>query len=107
MSGMPYEEIDALKNCFVKQLSPIRVYLFGSYATDSYDDESDFDFFIVVDDSHTNITGLIAEAYKSIRGIKRHPVDILVATNERFEARKHLPTIEREVFQKGVLLYAS
>lgn len=104
---MPYDEIDALKDCFVRQLSPLRIYLFGSYATNEYNEESDFDFFIVVDDSYTNLTDLIAKAYKSIRGIKKHPVDILVNTNKCFEERKHLPTLEREVFEKGVLLYAS
>ena len=41
---MPQEEINALKDCFVKALDPLRVYLFGSYAYGTPDQDSDFDF---------------------------------------------------------------
>ena len=102
---MPFAEINELKDCFVKQLAPIKVYLFGSYADGTYDEESDFDFYIVVDDSRTNILELMSQAYKSVRGIKKRPVDILVGTQSRFEERTNRPTLEAEVYRKGVLLY--
>ena len=102
---MPFAEINELKDCFVKQLAPIKVYLFGSYADGTYDEESDFEFYIVVDDSRTNILELMSQAYKSVRGIKKRPVDIMVGTQSRFEERKNRPTLEAEVYRKGVLLY--
>lgn len=104
---MPATEIDALKNCFVEQLSPLNVYLFGSYADGTYNEDSDLDFYIVVDDSHTDMLSLMSKAYKAIRGIRKHPVDILVGTKSRFDERKHSPTVENEVFHKGVLLYGT
>ncbi len=104
---MPTTEIDALKDCFVEQLSPLNVYLFGSYADGTYNENSDLDFYIVVDDSHTDLLALISKAYKAVRGIRKHPVDILVGTKSKFEERKHNPTLENEVFNKGVLLYGA
>ena len=104
---MPQDEINALKDCFVKALDPLRVYLFGSYAYGTPDQDSDFDFYIVVDDSQTDTLGLTQRAYSACSELKRHPVDILVGTKSRFEARKHRPTIENEVYHKGVLLYGA
>lgn len=102
---MPLDEINALRDCFVRQLAPLKIYLFGSYANGTYTKDSDFDFYIVVDDSRTDLVSLMTQAYKSIRSVKRHPVDILVGTQSRFDERKAHATLEREVAQKGMLLY--
>ena len=104
---MPVAEINELKDCFVEQLSPLQVYLFGSYADGTYNEDSDFDFYIVVDDTHTDLLELMTRAYKSVRGVKKRPVDIIVGTQSKFEERKNRPTVEGEVFQKGVLLYGA
>ena len=98
-------EIEKLKECFVEQLLPIRIYLFGSFANNTYNSESDLDFYIVVRDDITDIPAEIARAYKAIRKIKQHPKDILLGTKSRFEERKEIPSVENEVYQKGVLLY--
>ena len=102
---MPTTEINELTNSFVKDLMPIRIYLFGSFAEGKQNADSDFDFYIIVDDSVKDIPAETTKAYRSIRRTKQRPVDILVGTRSRFEARKNIPSVENEVFQKGVLLY--
>ncbi len=102
---MPVQEIEELKDRFVEQLSPLQVYLFGSFANGTNREDSDLDFYIVVDDDSPNPVDLAAEAYRAIRHIRTRPVDILVGNKSRFEARKNMPTVEREVYRKGVLLY--
>ena len=102
---MPKDEIEALKQKFVEQLSPVGIYLFGSFAEGRNTEDSDFDFYIIVDDSVKDIPAETTKAYRSIRRTKQRPVDILVGTRSRFEARKNIPSVENEVFQKGVLLY--
>ena len=102
---MPVQEIEELKNRFVEQLSPLQVYLFGSFANGTSREDSDFDFYIVVDDDSPDLVDLTVEAYKAIRYVRTRPVDILVGKKSRFEARKNMPTVEREVYRKGVLLY--
>ena len=102
---MPLNELEELRNQFVAELSPLRVYLFGSFADGTSHEQSDFDFYIIVKDGTKDIAAVTSRAYRSIRRIKRRPVDIIVGTESRFNERKGLPTVENEVFQKGVLLY--
>lgn len=104
---MPVNEIEELKKQFVKQLSPIRIYLFGSFANGTNTENSDFDFYIVVDDEVTDLVEMTANAYKAIRSTKQRPVDIIVGTTSRFNERKNMISLENEVFEKGVLLYES
>lgn len=104
---MPSEEITALKDCFVQALDPVSVYLFGSYANGTPDEDSDFDFYIVVKDTGEDTLDLMARAYSACSEIKRRPVDILVGTQSRFDSRKDRPTLENEVFHRGVLLYGA
>lgn len=103
---MPIQEIEAMKNSFVEHLLPRQIYLFGSFADNTYTDSSDFDFYIVVQDGVTDLADAAAKAYRSVRGIKTRPVDILVGTQSRFESRKKLPSVvENEIYRKGILLY--
>lgn len=104
---MPINEIEELKNQFVKRLSPIRIYLFGSFANGTNSENSDFDFYIVVDDKVTDLVEMTVSAYKAIRTTKQRPVDIIVGTSSRFNERKNMMSVENEVFEKGVLLYES
>ena len=104
---MPIQEIEKLKDCFVEQLAPLRIYLFGSYANGSWHEGSDFDFYIVVNDQAEDLATLTTQAYRAIRHIKQHPVDIVVGTISRFEKRKNTPSVENEVNREGVLLYGT
>ncbi|MDO4343171.1 MAG: nucleotidyltransferase domain-containing protein [Eubacteriales bacterium] len=104
---MPVNEIEELKEQFVNQLMPLKIYLFGSFANGTYTEESDFDFYIIVDDKIQDLKDLTTRAYRSIRKIKNRPVDIIVGTESRFETRKNIPSVENEVIKKGVLLYES
>ena len=102
---MPNEEIMSLKDRIVEQLSPLKIYLFGSFADGTSKEDSDYDFYIIVEDSKTDWYDQTLQAYKAIRPVRTRPVDILVGTNSAFERRKQHPSIEQEVYQKGVLLY--
>lgn len=94
---MPIQEIEEIKSNFVEQLFPVRIYLFGSYADSTYREDSDLDFYIVVSDAVLDIAAETAKAYKSIRKVKRHSVDIVLGTKSRFESRKEIPSVENEV----------
>lgn len=105
---MPLQEINELKDSFVDHLLPVKIYLFGSFADGSENSDSDFDFYIVVDNSQKDMLALTAKAYKAIRFKQKRAVDIIVNTEEVFELRKNnASSVEREVEQKGVLLYGA
>jgi predicted nucleotidyltransferase len=102
---MPSYEIEKIKNNFVNQLSPVKIYLFGSYVNDTYTDESDLDSYIIVSDGVSDIAAETTKAYKAIRKVKRCPVDIIVGTQSRFDERKEITSVENEVYRNGILLY--
>ena len=105
---MPVQEIEEMKSRLVEQLSPERVYLFGSFASGTGTAKSDLDFYVVVQDDGQDLAELTARAYKAVRKSKKRPVDILVGTTAVFEARKEIPSsVEQEVYRKGVLLYGA
>ena len=45
-----YENIMELVRCFVEKVKPLKVILFGSFANNSYTEDSDYDFYLVVED---------------------------------------------------------
>jgi len=105
---MPMQEINELKDSFVDSLFPLKIYLFGSVAEGTSNEDSDFDFYIVVDNSQKDMLDLTAKAYKSIRFKQKRAVDIIVNTEKEFDIRKDkLMSVEREVEEKGVLLYGA
>lgn len=105
---MPINEINELKDRLVENLLPLKVYLFGSFAEGKQNSDSDFDFYVVVDDSERDMLGLTAKAYKSIRYKQKRAVDIIVNTAKTFEDRKNNAlSVENEVAKKGVLLYGA
>lgn len=105
---MIMKEINELKDSFVDNLLPVKVYLFGSAAEGRDNEDSDFDFYIIVDNSQKDMLALTAKAYKAIRFKQKRAVDIIVNTEREFEIRKgKLASVEKEVEEKGVLLYGS
>ena len=101
------ENIQEITKCFVAQVNPLKVILFGSFANGTYSDDSDFDFYIIIDDGR-NVGQATDAAYHSILTVKKRPVDIVVGTNSRFERKGQSPhslMVEGEVQKNGILLY--
>ncbi len=105
MSKMPEAEIHMIKDRLVHRLSPLKVYLFGSFAKGTANEDSDIDFYIIVKDGTDNLVDLTAEAYRTIRDVRTRAVDIIIGTESKFEKRKNTAGIEQEVINEGVLLY--
>ena len=99
--------IEAIINCFVEQIKPIKVFLFGSFADGSYNEDSDYDFYIVIKDNDDPWEAR-KKARRAIRYVQNRPVDIVVGTNTRFQKYGNsgdTSFVEGEVFKKGMLLY--
>ena len=101
------ENIRELTRCFVSKVKPLKVILFGSFANGSYTDESDYDFYLVIEDGRS-VSEATDEAYNAVMYAKKRPVDIVVGTNSRFERKGksvHSLMIEGEAQRNGILLY--
>lgn len=99
-------EITAIKDRIRLTVMPSKIYLFGSFAKDTYTEDSDYDFYVVVPDDAGDRIDLAQKVYKSLRGIRKRPVDIVVGHESSFEKRSKENTLERIVKQEGILLYA-
>lgn len=99
------DEIREIAKRIKEAINPERIYLFGSYARGEQTEQSDYDFYVVVDDDAENPIVLSQKAYHAIRYGREFPCDVLVNYKAVFERRSMLPTIEKTVKNEGVLLY--
>lgn len=106
-SGADVLAISAIKDVISQTVPCERIYLFGSYAYGTPRKDSDYDFYIVIPDDGIRPLDAIGEIYDALYEKTRYekPVDILAGRLSDFEGRKYRPTIEKEVFNKGVVLY--
>jgi predicted nucleotidyltransferase len=102
------DEILAIKNSILKIVGENceKIILFGSYAYGTPEKGSDYDIFVVLKDGTEKPILVLQNIYG---GLAQNPnykaVDVLANYKSRFEARSKLPTIERTIAQKGVVLY--
>lgn len=98
-------EILAIRDKIVNTVPVEKVYLFGSYANGVPNEYSDYDFYMVIPNGSMRPVEAIQSVYRSVRGMKRKPMDILAGTVETFERRSKQLTLERTIAEDGVLLY--
>ena len=98
-------EILAIKDKIVNSVPIERLYLFGSYANGTQNEDSDYDFYMVIPDGNMRPVDAINQAYLAMRGLKRKPADILAGTAELFSRRCEGITLERKIAREGIVLY--
>ena len=99
------EEIRAIAERLEQSVNPQKIYLFGSYVRNEEREDSDYDFYLIMSDSVTDRLAVSQDAYRSLRGLKRRPVDIVVGSVSGFEERRKRKTLENIISREGVVLY--
>ena len=105
---MVNNDIIEIKNDILNTLgeSCEKIILFGSHAYGTPRKDSDYDFFVVLkDDTEKPILVLQSIYRKLAQNPNYKQVDVLANYKTRFELRSKLPTIERTILQRGVVLY--
>ena len=98
--------IEEIKNRLVKTYNPLEIYLFGSYAWGTPDEESDIDLVIVVNSSDEKKYKRPIQGYEALRGL-RVSNDIIVYTKDEFEKRaKDITTLVYKIKKEGKRIYA-
>lgn len=100
------EIIEEVKNRLIKVYNPLEIYLFGSYAWGTPDEDSDLDLLIVIDESNLARHKRGTPGYESLWGLCIAK-DLLIYTEAEF--KKHLEdpySFVLQVKKKGKLLYA-
>ena len=104
---MRNEEIPQIKDMILETLGDTceKIILFGSYAYGTPREESDIDIYVVLKDGSKNPLLAMEDVY-SILGDKRcYAVDVLANYKSRYDVRSKLPSMERVIANKGVVLY--
>ena len=98
-------ELDIIKDGILKTVPAEAIYLFGSYAYGTPNEDSDIDIYVVVPDMDIDLVDLRGEIRKNLRRKKSMPMDLLVGKSSVFNLRKQGLTLENVIAQNGVLLY--
>lgn len=84
------EQINLLKDVIVETMNPKKIYLFGSYANGTANEESDLDLLVEVESSNLPKRKRPNEIYKKISNSNFVDTDILVRTTEEIEYFKSI-----------------
>jgi predicted nucleotidyltransferase len=99
------ETLKEITQRLVKEFSPERIFLFGSYAWGSPHKDSDLDLLVIVGTSEVSPAKRAARAYRCLRDIP-YPLDIIVKTRHEIERFSQVPvSLEHKVLHQGTLLY--
>jgi len=103
----PNQDIQNIADVIGRAVPAEQIYLFGSHAYGQPHANSDYDFFLVIPDGAMHPLDAMQQAQRALARRKRTvPIDILAATKSTFVRNRLLRnTVERQVDQKGVLLY--
>ena len=99
------KELELIKESVLKTVPAEAIYLFGSYAYGTPNEESDFDIYVVVPENAGDLIELQADIRMDLRGKRSRDMDLLMGRPSVFNRRKNGPTLERVIAQKGVLLH--
>jgi predicted nucleotidyltransferase len=100
------KQINTIRDIIVKTIPVERIYLFGSYAYGLPNADSDLDIYVTMNDDtpYRNIEAMKMVA-RAIHGHKSMSADIVVCKQSQFNNRLSIPTLEKEVSQRGVRIY--
>jgi predicted nucleotidyltransferase len=99
------DELRTIQDRIINAVPVERLYLFGSYANGTPGEHSDYDFYVVLPNEGLRPIEAVQSIYRSVRGMKRRPMDVLAGTAETFNRRSKQITLERTIANEGVLLY--
>jgi uncharacterized protein len=89
----------------VKEFNPENIYLFGSHAWGTPNEDSDLDLLVIVSSSEISASKRSSIAYRCLRDIP-YPLDILVKTRKEVERFSQISlSLEHQIIFRGKCLY--
>lgn len=99
-------QIEILKDALLDKFGTKQIFIFGSHAYGTPDQESDIDLCIITDLKHKRKIEIIREIRRLLLNLISSPLDILVYYEEEFRERARLKsTLEYKILTDGIPLY--
>jgi len=100
-------EIQRIADAIQQAVPAERIYLFGSHAYGQPNKDSDYDFYLIIPEGSMRPIEAMQQAHRALISLGNIPaVDVKAATQRKFDQRRGwINTVEKDVAQKGVLLY--
>ena len=99
------KEIESVKNKIIKEINPRRIYLFGSMANGTANDDSDLDLFIEIDNTSDifRVKKLLNKTFIN----RTFPMDFKVETTQMINKNKHNSAsfFNQVILNHGKLIY--
>ena len=105
MNQQVQRELDLIKESVLQTVPAEAIYLFGSYAYGTQNEDSDLDIYVVVPDNTADLIECKANIRMSLWGKKTKSMDLLMGRSSVFNRRAQGPTLERAIARDGVRLY--
>jgi len=98
------QNLENILEVLVKEFTPVRVYLFGSRFRKNYTQSSDYDLFLVIENSNLTSRERSLKGRELLWNIKV-PIDLFIYTEEEFDDWKHeFSSIPYIAFTEGLEL---
>ena len=97
-------EVVSLIKVITSHAEAKKIILFGNYAEEAMQSDSDIDILVLVDDSVANVREIVQLLYRKVYKVLDIPCDILVEHESTFRERSVLPTIERAIAREGKVI---
>ena len=82
-----------------------KIYLFGSHAYGTPDQDSDYDLCVIIPDHSMRPAEAVKEIRRALFPVQTVPLDVIVYRSGSFRQRAEQASLERKIAREGVLLH--
>lgn len=105
MTAKANKELQNICRIIGETVDAEKIYLFGSHAYGTPDDDSDFDLCVIIPDDTLRPVDAIKRIRRALYKQQQTPLDIIVCQSSKFRQRQTTPSIERKIAREGRLLH--
>ena len=105
MTEAVQNQLDTICRIIRETVDVEKIYLFGSYAYGTPNQDSDFDIYVVLPDGGRNPYDVMSDIVGAMFYKVDMPTDVLADYASRFQKYQKGPTLQRKIAREGVLLY--
>ena len=105
MAKIDQARLEELTGIISRAVTVEQVYLFGSYAYGTPNEDSDLDLYVVIPDGTIPPAEAVKRIRRALYPVQDMPMDVVACRTSTFRQRQQDPSLERTVARRGVLLY--